>query len=240
MSFLTIDRVTKSFGGLTAVNDVTFEVEKGEIMGLIGPNGAGKTTLFNVINGFLKPSQGDVLFRGDKVSGQKPHKLCKLGIARTFQVVKPLQRLSVLDNVIASAFVRAHTKHKAEEIVLEILEFTHLQDDRDVISRGLPLGKRKRLERARALATQPDMLLLDESFAGLNPAELNDSIEIIRNIKKKGITILIIEHHMKVIMAISDRIVVLNYGEKIASGTPEEIGNNPEVIEAYLGVAHSA
>ena len=240
MSFLTIDRVTKSFGGLTAVNDVTFEGEKGEIMGLIGPNGAGKTTLFNVINGFLKPSQGDVLFRGDKVSGQKPHKLCKLGIARTFQVVKPLQRLSVLDNVIASAFVRAYTKHKAEEIALEILEFTHLQGDRDVISRGLPLGERKRLEIARALATQPDMLLLDESFAGLNPAELNDSIEIIRNIKKKGITILIIEHHMKVIMAISDRIVVLNYGEKIASGTPEEIGNNPEVIEAYLGVAHSA
>jgi branched-chain amino acid transport system ATP-binding protein len=223
-----------------AVNDVTFEVEKGEIMGLIGPNGAGKTTLFNVINGFYKPTQGDVLFRGDKVSGLKPHKLCKLGIARTFQVVKPLQRLSVLDNVIASAFVRAHTKHKAKEIALEILEFTHLQDDRDVISKGLPLGKRKRLEIARALATQPDMLLLDESFAGLNPTELNDSIEIIKNIKKKGITILIIEHHMKVIMAISDRIVVINYGEKIASGTPEEIGNNPEVIEAYLGEAHSA
>jgi branched-chain amino acid transport system ATP-binding protein len=240
LSFLTIDRVTKSFGGLTAVNDVSFEVKKGEIMGLIGPNGAGKTTLFNVINGFYKPTQGDVLFRDSRVSGLKPYRLCKMGIARTFQVVKPLQRLSVLDNVIASAFVRAHTKHKAEEIALETLEFTRLHDDREVISKGLPLGKRKRLEIARALATQPEMLLLDESFAGLNPAELDESIEIIRDIKKKGITILIIEHHMKVIMAISDRIVVLNYGEKIASGTPEEIGNNPDVIEAYLGEAHSA
>jgi branched-chain amino acid transport system ATP-binding protein len=240
LSFLTIDRVTKSFGGLTAVNDVSFEVKKGEIMGLIGPNGAGKTTLFNVINGFYKPTHGDVLFRDSRVSGLKPYRLCKMGIARTFQVVKPLQRLSVLDNVIASAFVRAHTKHKAEEIALETLEFTRLHDDREVISKGLPLGKRKRLEIARALATQPEMLLLDESFAGLNPAELDESIEIIRDIKKKGITILIIEHHMKVIMAISDRIVVLNYGEKIASGTPEEIGNNPDVIEAYLGEAHSA
>lgn len=235
-----MDRVTKNFGGLTAVNDVSFEVEKGEIMGLIGPNGAGKTTLFNVINGFYSPTGGDVLFKGEKISGLKPHKLCKRGIARTFQVVKPLQRLSVLDNVIASAFVRAHTKQRAEEIALETLRFTHLENDRDVISKGLPLGKRKRLEIARALATRPEMLLLDESFAGLNPSELNESIEIIKRIKAKGITVLIIEHHMKVIMSISDRIVVLNYGEKIAEGTPGEIGSNNDVIEAYLGEAHSA
>lgn len=240
MSFLAMDRVTKNFGGLTAVNDVSFEVEKGEIMGLIGPNGAGKTTLFNVINGFYSPSGGDVLFKGEKISGLKPHKLCKRGIARTFQVVKPLQRLSVLDNVIASAFVRARTKQRAEEIALETLRFTHLGNDRDVISKGLPLGKRKRLEIARALATRPEMLLLDESFAGLNPSELNESIEIIKRIKAKGITVLIIEHHMKVIMSISDRIVVLNYGEKIAEGTPGEIGSNNDVIEAYLGEAHSA
>lgn len=240
MSFLAMDRVTKNFGGLTAVNDVSFEVEKGEIMGLIGPNGAGKTTLFNVINGFYSPTGGDVLFKGEKISGLKPHKLCKRGIARTFQVVKPLQRLSVLDNVIASAFVRAHTKQRAEEIALETLRFTHLENDRDVISKGLPLGKRKRLEIARALATRPEMLLLDESFAGLNPSELNESIEIIKRIKAKGITVLIIEHHMKVIMSISDRIVVLNYGEKIAEGTPGEIGSNNDVIEAYLGEAHSA
>lgn len=235
-----MDRVTKNFGGLTAVNDVSFEVEKGEIMGLIGPNGAGKTTLFNVINGFYSPTGGDVLFKGEKISGLKPHKLCKRGIARTFQVVKPLQRLSVLDNVIASAFVRARTKQRAEEIALETLRFTHLENDRDVISKGLPLGKRKRLEIARALATWPEMLLLDESFAGLNPSELNESIEIIKRIKAKGITVLIIEHHMKVIMSISDRIVVLNYGEKIAEGTPGEIGSNNDVIEAYLGEAHSA
>jgi branched-chain amino acid transport system ATP-binding protein len=235
-----MDRVTKNFGGLTAVNDVSFEVGKGEIMGLIGPNGAGKTTLFNVINGFYRPTGGDVLFKGEKVSGLKPHKLCKRGIARTFQVVKPLQRLSVLDNVIASAFVRAHTKQRAEEIAMETLRFTHLENDRDVISKGLPLGKRKRLEIARALATRPEMLLLDESFAGLNPSELNESIEIIKRIKEKGITVLIIEHHMKVIMSISDRIVVLNYGEKIAEGTPGEIGSNNDVIEAYLGEAHSA
>jgi len=240
VSFLAMDRVTKNFGGLTAVNDVSFEVEKGEIMGLIGPNGAGKTTLFNVINGFYSPTGGDVLFKGEKISGLKPHKLCRRGIARTFQVVKPLQRLSVLDNVIASAFVRAHTKQRAEEIALETLRFTHLENDRDVISKGLPLGKRKRLEIARALATRPEMLLLDESFAGLNPSELNESIEIIRRIKEKGITVLIIEHHMKVIMSISDRIVVLNYGEKIAEGTPGEIGSNNDVIEAYLGEAHSA
>lgn len=240
MSLLRVDSVIKNFGGLTAVNDVSFEVHKGEIVGLIGPNGAGKTTLFNVVNGFYSPTRGNVFFRGKQISGLKPHKLCKLGIARTFQVVKPLQRLTVLDNVIASAFVRAHTRHTAEEIALETLRFTGLYNDRDLISKGLPLGKRKRLEIARALATQPDLLLLDESFAGLNPSELNESIEIIKKIKEKEITILIIEHHMKVIMSISDRIVVLNYGEKIAEGTAGEIGKNPLVIEAYLGEAHSA
>ncbi len=235
MSLLKLYRVVKNFGGLMAVNDVSFEVNKGEIVGLIGPNGAGKTTLFNVINGFYAPSKGEVYFDGRKVSGMKPHRICKLGMARTFQIVKPLQRLSAMDNVIASAFVRANTKSKAEDIAVETLRFTNLYDDRDVISKSLPLGKRKRLEIARALATRPALLLLDESFAGLNPSELNESIDIIRKIKGKGITILIIEHHMKVIMSISDRVVVLNYGEKIAEGTPGEIGKNPLVVEAYLG-----
>lgn len=238
--FLTLDSVVKNFGGLTAINDVSFEVHKGEIVGLIGPNGAGKTTVFNVINGFYRPTKGDVFFNGKKISGLKPHKVCRLGIARTFQVVKPLQRMSVLDNVIASAFARARTRHRAEEIALETLTFTNLYKDRHVISKGLPLGKRKRLEIARALATQPELILLDESFAGLNPSELNESIEIIRKIKDRGLTILIIEHHMKVIMSISDRIVAINYGEKIAEGPPEEIGKNPAVIEAYLGEAHNA
>jgi len=219
-----------NFGGLTAINDVSFHVNQGEIVGLIGPNGAGKTTLFNVINGFYKPSGGNVFFRDEKISGLKPHKVCKKGIARTFQVVKPLQRLTVLDNVIASAFLKSATREKAQENAIEILKFTNLYNDRSLISRGLPLGKRKRLEIARALATEPRLLLLDE----------NDSIEIVRKIREKGITILIIEHHMKVIMSISDRIVVLNYGEKIAEGNPSEIGSNNQVIEAYLGEAHNA
>lgn len=240
MSFLEVKKVSRFFGGLAAIKDVSFEVRKGEILGLIGPNGAGKTTLFNVINGFYHPSRGDVFFQDRKISGFKPHQICQRGIARTFQVVKPLQRMSVLDNVVASSFLRARDKNHANEIARESLQFTGLYDDREVISKGLPLGKRKRLEIARALATQPEVLLLDESFAGLNPAELDESIGIIHRIKDRGITIMIIEHHMKVIMAISDRIVVLNYGEKIAEGSPLEIRENPLVVEAYLGVAPSA
>lgn len=240
MSFLEVKKVSRFFGGITAVEDVSFEVRQGEILGLIGPNGAGKTTLFNVVNGFYAPSRGEVLFKDEIISGRKPYEICRRGMARTFQVVKPLQRMSVLDNVIASAFLRARSKREAEEFALETLDFTGLADDRDIISKGLPLGKRKRLEIARALATQPELLLLDESFAGLNPAELDESIGIIRKIKSRGITIMIIEHHMKVIMSISDRIVVLNYGEKIAEGTPREIGGHRQVIEAYLGEAQSA
>ena len=235
MSLLEVKNVSKLFGGLAASSDVSFTIQKGEILGLIGPNGAGKTTLFNIVDGFYAPTKGQVLFKGKDISGLKPHQICKLGIARTFQVVKPLQRMSVLDNVIASAFLRAKNKTEAVKIALETIQFTGLYEDRDVISRGLPLGKRKKLEIARALATQPELLLLDESFAGLNHSELNDSIEIIKNIKARGITIMIIEHHMKVIMSISDRIVVINYGQRIAEGTPQEIRNNPLVVEAYLG-----
>lgn len=240
MKMLEVKRLSMFFGGLAAINDVSFAITKGEILGLIGPNGAGKTTLFNVIDGFYTPTRGEVFFKDEKISGLKPHQICALGVARTFQVVKPLQRMTVSDNVVASAFLRAKTKAQAEGIALESIEFTGLADDLDVLSKGLPLGKRKRLEIARALATQPELLLLDESFAGLNPTELNESIEIIRKIKARGITIMIIEHHMRVIMSISDRIAVLNYGEKIAEGTPKEIGNNPLVIDAYLGEAQSA
>jgi branched-chain amino acid transport system ATP-binding protein len=240
MSLLEVEKVSRFFGGLAAVKDVSFGILPGEILGLIGPNGAGKTTLFNVVNGFYPPTRGDVLFKGEKISGLKPHQICRRGVARTFQVVKPLQRMSVHDNVVASAFLRAKDRREAEDIAHETLVFTGLEGDQDVISKGLPLGKRKRLEIARALATRPELLLLDESFAGLNPAELDESIQIIRKIKAKGITIMIIEHHMKVIMSISDRIVVLNYGEKIAEGAPQEIGKNPQVIEAYLGEAQNA
>ena len=240
MSLLSIKKVSMFFGGLAAISDVSFEIRKGEILGLIGPNGAGKTTMFNVVNGFYKPSKGEVFFNDRKISGLRPHQICKLGIARTFQVVKPLQRMSVLDNVIASAFLRKKSRVQAEEVAMETIGFTGLIDDRNVISKSLPLGKRKKLEIARALATQPELLLLDESFAGLNPHELDESIGIIRRIKERGITIMIIEHHMKVIMSISDRIVVLNYGEKIAEGTPHEIAHNPLVVEAYLGEEKSA
>ncbi|MCL2790258.1 MAG: ABC transporter ATP-binding protein [Desulfobulbus sp.] len=235
MSLLEVRNISKLFGGLAASSNISFTIQKGEILGLIGPNGAGKTTLFNIVDGFYAPTKGQVLFKGQVISGLKPHQICKLGLARTFQVVKPLQRMSVLDNVIASAFLRAKNKAEAVNIAMETLRFTGLDADQDVISRGLPLGKRKKLEIARALATQPELLLLDESFAGLNHSELNESIEIIRNIKARGITIMIIEHHMKVIMSISDRIVVINYGQKIAEGTPQEIRNNPLVVEAYLG-----
>jgi len=235
MSLLEVRNVSKLFGGLAASSNISFTIQKGEILGLIGPNGAGKTTLFNIVDGFYAPTKGEVLFKDQVISGLKPHQICKLGLARTFQVVKPLQRMSVLDNVIASAFLRAKNRAEAVEIAMETLRFTGLDADKDLISRGLPLGKRKKLEIARALATQPELLLLDESFAGLNHSELNESIEIIKNIKARGITIMIIEHHMKVIMSISDRIVVINYGQKIAEGTPQEIRNNPLVVEAYLG-----
>ncbi len=240
MSLLEVKKVSRFFGGLAAVKDVAFDVNKGEIVGLIGPNGAGKTTLFNVVNGFYAPSRGEVLFQGSRISGLKPYQICQQGMARTFQVVKPLQRMSVFDNVLASAFLRARNRAEAVTLAEDTLRFTSLYEDREVISKGLPLGKRKRLEIARALATQPELLLLDESFAGLNPSELDESIGIIRRIKEKGITIMIIEHHMKVIMSISDRIVVLSYGEKLAEGSPAEIGRNPQVIEAYLGEAQSA
>lgn len=237
---LDVKNVSMFFGGLAAISDVSFSVDKGEILALIGPNGAGKTTLFNVVNGFYKPSKGEIFFNGTKISGMKTNRICRLGIARTFQVVRPLQRMTVLDNVVASAFIKAANKGQAEERASDILSFAGLYNDRHTVSKVLPLGKRKRLEIARALATQPELLLLDESFAGLNPSELNESIEIIRKIKAKGITMMIIEHHMKVIMAISDRIVVINYGQKIAEGTPSEISRNPLVIEAYLGDAHDA
>jgi len=240
MDLVEIRDVSKNFGGLAALTHVSFFLKQGEILGLIGPNGAGKTTLFNVVNGFYPPSRGEVFYKSEKISNLKPHQICKLGIARTFQVVRPLQRMTALDNVIASAFLRAKNKSEAEGIALETMRFTDLYEDRHVVSKGLPLGKRKKLEITRALATRPEMLLLDESFAGLNPSEQNELIEIIRKVRADGITIMVIEHHMKVIMSISDRIVVLNYGEKIAEGTPKEIGNNPLVIQAYLGAAENA
>ena len=234
-ALLEVRGVSRFFGGLAALTDVDFEVRPGEILALIGPNGAGKTTMFNVVNGFYPPSRGEVLFKGERISGLKPHQICQRGLARTFQVVKPLQRMSTLDNVVASAFLRSGSKAEAVAKAEEVLKFTNLWEVRDVISKSLPLGLRKRLEIARALATGPELLLLDEACAGLNPHELDESIAIIRRIRERGVTIMIIEHHMKVIMSISDRIVVLTYGQKLAEGTPEQIARDPAVIKAYLG-----
>ncbi len=232
---LELKGVSKFFGGLAALVDVSFTVNEGEVVGLIGPNGAGKTTLFNVINGFYKPSKGEVYFDGKRISGLRPHRICRLGVARTFQVVKPLQRLTVIDNVMASAFLRSPSRQEALERAEKILHFVGLYEDRETVSKNLPLGKRKKLEIARALATEPKLLLLDESFAGLNPKEQAEMIETIKKINREGVTILIIEHHMRVIMSISNRVVVLNYGEKIAEGSPQEVASSPEVIKAYLG-----
>ncbi len=235
MALLELKKLVKAFGGLLAVNDVTFQVEKGEIFGLIGPNGSGKTTIFNCINNFFPITAGDVLFKGQSIKGLKTHQVCHLGIGRTFQVVKPLARMTVLDNVTASAFCRVNTIREAKEEAHRVLGFCNLLNEKDKPAKSLPIGGRKRLEIARALATKPELLLLDETAAGLNPSELDEAIDLIRKIRENGITILIVEHIMKVIMTISDRIHAINFGQTIAQGTPKEVANNRAVIEAYLG-----
>jgi len=236
---LEVKNLTKFFGGLGAVRELSFKVEKGQIFGLIGPNGAGKTTVFNLINGFYLPTSGEVLFKGEPITGLKPNAICKKGIARTFQLVKPLSRMTVLENVMASAFCRVNSIKKAQEEALKTLEFCGLMHRKDYLARSLTIGDRKRLEITRAMATHPEVILLDETAAGLNPTELDQAIALIRKIREQGITILIVEHIMKVIMSISDRIHAINYGQTITEGTPQEVANNKAVIEAYLGEAYA-
>jgi branched-chain amino acid transport system ATP-binding protein len=239
VGLLEVTNLTKAFGGLLAVNDISFQVEKGEILGLIGPNGSGKTTTFNCINQFFPVTSGDILFKGKSIIGLKTHQICHLGIGRTFQVVKPLARMTVLENVTASAFCRVNTIKEAKDEALSVLEFCNLADQNDKLAKSLPIAGRKRLEIARALATKPELLLLDEVAAGLNPGELDAAINLIKKIRDNGISILIVEHIMKVIMTISDRIHAINFGQTIAEGTPREVANNPALIEAYLGEQHA-
>lgn len=235
MAILEINHVSKFFGGLAANSDVSFSMDEGMIMGLIGPNGAGKTTLFNCITGYYPPSRGEVLFKGQRMNGLQPDRVCKLGMARTWQKVRPLAKLSVLDNVMVGALCRTGSVKVAREMAMEQLKVVRLDHRAAFLAGGLPIGERKKLEVARVLATQPKLLLLDEVMGGLNPAESEEIIQLILDIKKQGITQMVIEHDMKAIMRISDRIVVLNSGEKLAEGIPEEIVKNPEVITAYLG-----
>jgi branched-chain amino acid transport system ATP-binding protein len=236
-ALLELDDVSKGFGGLMAVRHVSFRLEKGEILGLIGPNGAGKTTIFNLINGYFPPASGRILFRGSRIDGLKPHEVCRRGLGRTFQIVRPLARLSVLDNVMTSAFSRTSRREEARREAKEAISLAEMEAWQDALAGRLPLGMRKRLEMARALATKPELLLLDESFAGLNPSEVEKTIAIVRKIQASGVSILIIEHNMRVIMTISQRIVCTSYGEKIAEGRPDEIAKDPLVVEAYLGRA---
>ncbi len=229
--------ITKRFGGLQALTRVTFDLPEGQILGLIGPNGAGKTTLFNVINGVYAPEEGRVIFREKDVTGAKSYDLAHMGLARTHQIVRPLNELTVRENVMVGAcFGREnHSLADAARVADEVLEFVGLAGRASQPARNLNVAQKKRLEMARALAAHPYLLLLDEVLAGLNASEIDGMIQTVLQIRTQGVTIIMIEHVMKAVMNISDRIIVLDYGEQIAEGTPQEIANNPRVIEAYLG-----
>ncbi len=239
MAILEISHVSKFFGGLAANSDVSFTMEAGMIMGLIGPNGAGKTTLFNCITGYYPPSKGEIIFKGRRMNGLQPDKVCKLGMVRTWQKVRPLAKLSVVDNVMVGALCRTNSLKVARAIALEQIEVVGLSHKTDFLAGSLPIGERKKLEVARVLATKPELLLLDEVMGGLNPAESEEIVRLILDIKARGVSQMVIEHDMKTIMRISDRIVVLNSGEKLTEGSPEEVVHNQAVIDAYLGESHA-
>src|SRR5512133_1671121 len=235
MPMLDIRNVSKFFGGLAANSDVSFSVEQGMIMGLIGPNGAGKTTLFNCITGYYPPSKGDVIFKTVRLNGLQPDQVCRLGMVRTWQKVRPLAKMTVLDNVMVGALVRTASLQRARDVAHEQLQIVRMDHRTGFLAGGLPIGERKKLEIARALATKPDLLLLDEVMGGLNTGEKEEIILLILELKRRGLTQMVIEHDMKAIMRISDRIVVLTSGEKLTEGAPREVADNPDVIAAYLG-----
>lgn len=232
--------ITKKFGGLSALSNLSFKVEKNEIVGLIGPNGSGKTTLFNTISGLYKPDEGSLYLKGKNITKSKPYEIARMGLGRTFQIVQPFEEMTVLQNVaIGNLYGSGEMDIKKAKVkALEILEFVELKHNPNVLASDLTLPDRKRLEVARALATKPDIILLDEVFAGLNETEINDAIALIFKIREKmGITIFMVEHVLSAIMRTCSRVIVLDYGQKLAEGTPQQVANDARVIEAYLGGA---
>ncbi|MCF7935039.1 MAG: ABC transporter ATP-binding protein [Synergistales bacterium] len=235
MALLEIRNVTKKFGALVANNEVSFSVEEGTIVGLIGPNGAGKTTLFNCISGFFPPTSGTITFDGRDVTGLPPHRVARLGAARTFQVVMPLQEMTVLDNVMVGSFLRYRNANKARERAMEMLDLCEMLDRKDHYAAQLTIAGKKRLEIARALATEPKLLMLDEAMAGLTSSEVKQAVELVKKLRDKGITLLLVEHIMEAVMPIADSMVVLDGGQKIAEDVPANVAQDERVIAAYLG-----
>jgi branched-chain amino acid transport system ATP-binding protein len=240
MALLEVSKLTKNFGGLRANDNVDLIVSKGEIIGLIGPNGAGKTTLFNCIAGFYTPSSGNVTFNGEDITGLPSNEICFKGIARTFQIVRVFKDMSVLDNVMVGAFNRTHVAAKARQKSMEVLDFCGLAPQKNQLAGSLTIANKKRLELVKAYATAPTLLMLDEAMAGLNQTETAEAVALIKKIREKGTTIILVEHVMEVVMPISDRVLVLDYGKKIAEDAPGKILNNEEVIKAYLGDKYHA
>ncbi|MFV2032380.1 MAG: ABC transporter ATP-binding protein [Gammaproteobacteria bacterium] len=251
MPILEIKNVTKRFGGITALNDISFNVEEGEIRGLIGPNGAGKSTMFKNIAGFYAPTMGNIVYRGQNIEGKKPHTISEMGIVRTFQETTLFQELTVFENVLVGCHINARTdlfsaifgldkqKQKAAaEKVTEVLDFMGLSDRKNQLASELPLGSQRALAISVALVSEPKLMLMDEPFAGMNPEETNHTMDLTRKVQESGITIVLVEHDMKAVMGLCHYLTVLNFGQLLAEGTPEEIRKNDKVIEAYLGGAN--